>query len=119
MIEVLGADRMRVQLETGEVREPGQSSGRTRHDLVGGAAGGKAQRNHFDPGWPRLGRTFLIERRSVDPIREPDEHVGAPAGAPLRAVCNGHVIVDEIELGVLRLWYQQIVLVRVRELVIS
>ena len=43
MIEIFGANRMRMQLEAREVREPGERGGVARHDLLGGAAGGEAQ----------------------------------------------------------------------------
>jgi hypothetical protein len=38
MVQVLGADRMRVQLEAGEVAQPGQRRRVPRHDLVRASA---------------------------------------------------------------------------------
>ena len=42
MVEVLGAHRMRVELQAAEVRHPGQGGRVARDDLLGGAAGGEA-----------------------------------------------------------------------------
>ena len=52
MIEVLGAHRMRMQLEAREVGQPGERCGRARHHFVGGATRGEAQRHHLHPGRP-------------------------------------------------------------------
>ena len=49
MVEIVGAHRVRMQLEAGEVGHPQQRGGIARHDLVGAAAGRKAQRHHLDP----------------------------------------------------------------------
>ena len=49
MIEIVGAHRMRVQLEAGEVGHPRERRGIARHDFLRGAAGRKAQRDDLDP----------------------------------------------------------------------
>ncbi len=64
MIEIFRADRMRMQLEAGEVRHPGEGRGISRHHLVCGAAGGKRQRDHVDPWRTRFRRTLLKEELS-------------------------------------------------------
>ena len=49
MIEVVGADGMRMQLEAREVGEPRERGGVARHDFFRRAARGEAQRDHVDP----------------------------------------------------------------------
>jgi hypothetical protein len=43
MLEVFGAHRVRVQLDTGEVGKPGERGWVTRYHLISAAARGKAQ----------------------------------------------------------------------------
>ena len=52
MIEVVRADRVRVQLKTAKVRHPSERGGVPRDNLGGGATRGKADRYHFQPRWP-------------------------------------------------------------------
>ena len=116
MIEIVGAHRMRMQLEAGEVRHPGQRRRVARHDFLGGAAGRKLQRHDLDPGRPRLGRALLVEELAADAVRIAHQHVRPAAGAPQRAVGDGEVVAHEIELGVTRLGKQHLVGIRDRDL---
>ncbi len=42
VVEVVGANRVRVQVEAAQVHHPGEAGGVVHHHLVGGAAGGNA-----------------------------------------------------------------------------
>ena len=81
MLEVLGAHRVRVQLEARQVGEPGERRGVARNDLVGGAARREAELHHLDPGRARLRRALLIEKLAFDAVGITHQHVGAAAGA--------------------------------------
>src|SRR5437764_15062689 len=94
---------MRMQLETGEVGEPHQRRGVARHDLLGRAARGEAQRDHLDPGRPRFRRALLEEELAADPVGVAYQYVGPAPGPTQRAVGDGDVVAYEIELRVLRL----------------
>ena len=58
MLEVLGAHRVRVQLQAGEVREPGERRGVARHDLLGRAPDGKRSSTVSIQGGRLLGARF-------------------------------------------------------------
>jgi hypothetical protein len=75
MFQIIGAHRMRMQLEAREIRHPGERCGIARHHLFRTAAGGKTQGYHFDPRWPRLRRTLLIEELARDAVRITHQHV--------------------------------------------
>ena len=49
VIQILGADRMRVQLEAGQVREPGERRGVAWHHFLRASSRWKAQGHHLDP----------------------------------------------------------------------
>ena len=112
MIEIVGAHRMRVQLEAGEIGHPHERRGVARHDLLRAAARRKAQRHDLDPGRPRSGRPLLEEELAVDAVRVPHEDVRPSAGAAQRAVGDGDVVARQIELGVARLGKEDLVRVR-------
>ena len=116
MIEIVGAHRMRVQLEAGEVRHPGERRGVARHDLFRAAARGKAQRHDLDPRRPRCRRALLIEELAVDAVGIAHEHVGPAAGAAQRAVGHREVVAREVELRVARLRKQHLARIRDRDL---
>ena len=100
MVEVFGAHRMWVQLETGHVGHPRERGGVPRHEFVGAAARRKAQRDDLGPGRPRFGRALLVEEFALDAVRIADEDVGASAGRAQGAVGDREVVADEIQLGV-------------------
>ena len=114
MVEVLGAHRMRMQLEAGEIRHPRQRRRVARHDFFSRAAGRKAQRHDLDPRRPRLRCALLKEEVAVGAVGVADEHVGPSAGAAQRAVGDGEVVVDEIELGDAGLGEQDLARIRDR-----
>jgi hypothetical protein len=49
MIEIFGPHRMRVELETGQVRHPGERRRITRYHLFRAPSGGKLEGDDFDP----------------------------------------------------------------------
>ena len=85
MLEVVGAHRVRVQLEAGEVGHPGEVGRMARHDLVGAAAGREADRGDLEPLGPLGRRALLEEELAADAVRVADQHARAPAGAAQRA----------------------------------
>ena len=116
MVQIFGANGMRVQLEAGEIGEPGERGGVTRHDLVGGPARREPERDDLDPRGPGFGRALLVEGLRRDPIGVADQHVGTPARATQRAIGNGEVIAHEVEFRVLRLGEEYLARVRDRDL---
>ena len=108
MIEVVGANRMRVELETREVGHPGKSGCVARNNFFGGAPGWKAQRNDFDPGRPGLRRPLLVEVLAVDAVGIAHEDSGPSARATQRSVRNGKVVADKIQLRIARFWKEHL-----------
>ena len=101
MIEIVGAHRMRVQLEAGEVRHPRRARPASRGTTSSArAARRKLQRHDVDPRRPRLGRALLEEELAVDAVRIAHEHVRPAARAAQRAVGDREVVVHEIEFRV-------------------
>ena len=115
MIEIVGAHRMRMQLEAGEVGHPGERRRVARHDFFGGPARRKLQRDDLDPVGPRLGRALLVEELAADAVGIAHEHIRPPAAAAQRAVGDAEVVVDEIELRVAALGEQHLARVRDRD----
>jgi hypothetical protein len=86
MIEILGAHRVRMELETGEVGHPQQVRRGAGHDLLRCAARRKLQRGHLDPGGAGLRGALLVEELLPNPVRVAHQHVRASAGAAQRTV---------------------------------
>src|SRR4051812_5775208 len=103
-LEILGAYRMRVELEAGEVRHPSERRGVARHHLIGATARREAQLDHLDPVRPGLRRALLVEELAIDSVRVAHQHVRPATRAPQRALGHRDVVAHEVELGVLRLW---------------
>ena len=100
MIEIVGANRMRVQLEAREIRHPRQRRRVARHDFFGGAARRKPQRDHLDPGRPRLAARASGRRTPRRCRSDSGRARSADRRRAKRAVRDGQVVADEIELGV-------------------
>ena len=49
MIEIVGADGMRVQFQAGQVRHPDERRRIARHHFLGSTPGGELERDYFDP----------------------------------------------------------------------
>jgi hypothetical protein len=99
MVEVLREHGMRMQLEAAQVRHPRQRRRIARDDLLGGAAGREAERDDLDPLRARVRGTLLVEELAVDPVRVTDEDIRPAARPPQRALRDGNVIPDDVELG--------------------
>jgi hypothetical protein len=119
MVEVLGTDRVRMELETAEIGEPYEIRCCARHDLVGAAPRRKADRDDLDPWRPRDGCAFLIKEAGVDPVRIADQHVRSAPCAAQRAFRDHDVVADEIELRVTAAREENLVRVRDRNLAIN
>ena len=115
VIEIVDAHGVRVQLEAGEIRHPGESGSVTRHDFLGSAPGGESERHHLDPRWARLRRPLLIEELPFDPVGVTHQHVGAVAGAAQRPLGDGEVIAHQVTLRVLGLREEHLVGIRNRD----
>ena len=102
MIQILGAHRMRMQLEAGEIGQPGQRGGVARHDFVRAAAGGELEGDDLDPRRAGGRRPLLVEELLADAVGIAHQHVGPAAGAAQRAFGDSEVVVHQVELGVLR-----------------
>ena len=100
MIEIVGAHRMRVQLEAGEVRHPGERGGIARHDFLRAAAGREAQRHDVDP--RRAATSARASGRRTRRRCRWDSGRARSAARPRRqrALRDGEVVAREIELGV-------------------
>ena len=98
VLEIAGADRVRVQVDAAEVHHPGELRGVADHDLLGGAARGEAQLHHLDPRRPRRGRALLVEELALGPVDVALQRHRAIAHAAQRAVGDGEVVADELEL---------------------
>ena len=116
MIEIVGAHRMRMKLETGEVRHPHQRRRVARHDLLGRAPGRKLQRDDLDPWRPRLRCALLIEELAIDAVRIAHEHVWTAARAVQRSIGNRQVVAHEVELRMARLRKQHLARIRDHDL---
>ena len=113
MVEVLGPDRVRVEVDAAEVGDPGQPGRVVDDDLVGGPAGRERQRRGPDEVGHVLRRPLLEERLPGGAVDEPLERHRPAAGAAQRAVGDGQVVVDEVELRVAGL--REVDLPRVRD----
>ena len=100
MDEIIGAHRMRMQLETGEVGHPHERRRVTRDDFFGTAARRKLQRDHLDPRRPRPRRPFLKEELAVDAIWIAHESVRTAAGALHGALRDCDVVARQVKLCV-------------------
>ena len=116
MIEIDGADRMRIQVDATEIDDPGELRRIPDHDLLRGAPGWKRQLDRLDPLRPRARRALLEEGltfRAVDEALERHRPARYPAQG---ALGHGHVVANQVELGVARLRKEDFVGVADRDL---
>src|SRR6185503_1954721 len=99
MVEVFGADRVRMELQASQVRHPGERGRIAWYDLFRRAAGRKTERDDFDPIRPRGGRSLLVEELAVNPVGIADEHVRPAPRSAQRALGDGEVVAYDVELG--------------------
>ncbi|HEY8818366.1 MAG TPA: hypothetical protein VIM25_06065 [Candidatus Limnocylindrales bacterium] len=100
MIEVLGPNRVRIEVDATEVAHPREARGVVDHDFVGRASGREGQRRGPDEVRGVLRRPLLEERLARSAVDEPLERHRPPARATERALRDGLVVVDEVQLGV-------------------
>jgi hypothetical protein len=99
VIEVGGADGVRVELDAAEVDDPGEAGGVVDDDLFGGAAGGKGERDGAQPVGEIGGSALLVEGLGFGSVDEALEDDGAVAMPLQRAGRDGEEVADEVELG--------------------
>ena len=117
MVEVVRADRVRVEVDAAEIDDPGQSGGLVDDDLVCRPTRRKRQLGSPDPVGRVLGRPLLEERLLGDPVHEPLERHRPAANAGQRAFGDGKVVVDDVELRVAGVREVDLLRVRDRDLV--
>jgi hypothetical protein len=103
VLEVVGADRVRVEVDAAEVDDPEQLRGVAHDDLARGAPRRELQLDRLDPVRVLLGSALLEERLgvgAVDVALQDDRPAGDPAK---RAVGDREVVPREVELRVARL----------------
>jgi hypothetical protein len=116
MIEIVGAHRVRVQLEAREVGHPEQCGGVARHNFLRRPSGRKPERDDLDPRQARLRRALLKEKLAAGAVRIPHEDIGPSAGAAQRAVGDSEVVARQVELGVSGLRKENLSGIRDRDL---
>ena len=100
MVEIGGADGVRMELDAAEVDDPGQAGGVVDDELFGGAAGGEGERDGAEPvGQVRRARASDRRARLLGAVDEALEDDGAVANAVQRAGGDGEEVADEVELG--------------------
>ena len=115
MIEIVGAHRVRMQLDAAEVDDPRQSSGVVDDELLGGAPRGKRQCDGAQPLGPLVRRALLVERLGLGAVDESLEDERPIANAGDRARRDGQIVLHELELRELGL-AREVRLVRIGDL---
>ncbi len=100
VVEIAGSDGVRVEVDATEVGDPGETGRFVEDDLVGGPTRREGQRGDPDELGPLVRRTLLEERLPGRAVHEPLEGHRTVSHATERAVGHGHVVADEVELGV-------------------
>ena len=98
MVEVVGPDRVRVEVDAAEVDDPGEACRVVDDDLVGGTAGREGQRHRPQPLGPVLGRPLLEEGLARGAVDEALQRHRPPTGAGEGARGDREVVADEVEL---------------------
>ena len=113
VVHVLGPDRVWVEVDAAEVRDPGKPRRVIDDDLVGRPAGREGQGRRPDPVGSVVRGSLLEERLPSGAVHEPLERHGSATGAAQCTVRHGEVVLDEVQLGAARL--REIDLPRVRD----
>ncbi len=100
VIEIVGAHRMWMELEAGQVGHPDQGRGVARHDFLRGPAGWELQRHDLDPPGSRFRCSLLVEEFPIDTVRIPYEYVRPIAGRAKCTFGDGDVVPGDVELGI-------------------
>ena len=99
VVDVVAADRPRVQVEAPEVHRPHEVGDVDRAQLVGGAAARERDPHGLQPLGALLGHPLLEERLAERAVGEALQHGRALEDAAQGALADGEVVVDEVELG--------------------
>ena len=102
MVEIVRPHRVRVEVDTTQVHDPGQAGGIVDDDLVGRASRGERQFHRAQPLGPVLWRTFLEEELAIGTVDEALQRHRPAGDSSKRTVRHGHVVLDEVKLGVAR-----------------
>ena len=102
MLEVVGAHRVRVQVDAAEVHDPQELRRVAHDDLARGPARREAQLDRLDPLGTLLGRALLEERLALGAVHVALEHDRPPRDAAQRAVGDRRVVPRQVELRVAR-----------------
>ena len=114
VVEIFGADGVRVQLDAAEIDDPREAGRVVDNDFFRGAPGRKGQRHGAQPGGPRCGRALLIKRLAFSAVHEALEDDGAVADSRQCAGRDREIVAHKIDLGELRR-LRKIQLFRVRD----
>ena len=103
VVEVVGAHRVRVEVDAAEVDDPGEPRRVVEDDLVGGPARRERQLGGPDPVRPVVRRPLLEEGLAGGAVDEALQRHRPAADAAQRAVGDREVVLHEVELRVARL----------------
>ena len=113
VVEVVGADRVRVEVDAAEVDDPGQPGGLVDDDLVGGPPGREGQLAVRIQSGRLSGARFWKNGSPAAPSTNRLSAIGRPRDAAQRPVADRQVVLDEVELRVAGL--REVDLARVRD----
>ena len=119
MVEVVGADRVRVQVDAAEVGDPGQPGDLVEDDLVGRAPGRERQLGGPDPVRSIVRGPLLEERLTGRAVDEALERHRPAGDAAQRALADREVVLHEIQLRVAGLGEVDLRRVRDRDLAVT
>src|SRR6266496_766387 len=100
MVEILGADGVRVEVDAAEVHDPGELGRIAHDDLVGRSTRWEPELDHLDPIGTGPRRTLLEEEFAFRAVDEPFQRHRSSTDTAERAVGNAQVVANEVELGV-------------------
>src|SRR5262249_27478593 len=102
MIEIVGAHGMRIEVDASEVDDPEKLGSVADDDLTGRTSRRKLKLDRLDPVRMLLRRPLLKKRFPLGSIHVALEHDRSRRDASQRAVSDGVVVANEIELRVAR-----------------
>src|SRR5919109_1081721 len=100
MLQIVGAHRVRIQIDAAEVDDPKELRGVAHDDLARSAARWKAQLHRLDPIRMPLRSALLEEGLPLGAVHVAFEDDGPARDAAQRTLGDGGVVLREIELGV-------------------
>src|SRR5262245_32507692 len=109
MIEVVGAHRVWVEIDAPQVDDPQQLCGVAHHDLASRSPGRELQLDRLDPVGVLLWGALLEERLLLDAVDVAVEYDRPARDPPQRAIGDGCIVANQVELGVARLRKEHLV----------